>query len=975
VVSTNLFAQSEANEGQEVYLEFRHRGVISNFVISYYKDDSFYLPINDLFSLLELDYNENGLVLSGAYSSEQTEYKIDLNTNLITFGSKTFPITSDDYLVKELGYYITPKIFYDVFALDFSIDFNTLKLDLKTLKDLPVVQRALRSQKRRLADANRFEDTKFDLRFDRNTPFLDGGFLDYNLSSNISESMQIYNFNTNIGLQLYGGDLEGTVFGSYSEDFSNFATNNLRWRRFFRNQNIITKLTLGQTQTEGLLRSSYTGVRISNEPIEPRRLFDEFEVQGSTVPQSEVELYLNNALIDFQVADEGGSYRFLTPLTYGSTQMNLKIYGPTGQIIERSNRIQVPFNFQPKGLFNYTVNVGQLDNPIIGTVDNIYTAQASGTYGISERITLKSGVEYYQDYHTDLPTFTSTLSSRIGSSYIYTLEGASNAYYRTTLSAIYPNSASFNLDYIDFNSGFSIYNPSNDNKRLNSSLFLPFQLFNAPLNLRISAFSRFNSTSNTTTFRADLNTRINKLNFRFGFTDRYIGEFDVLNPTNTATLEGSVTYNISRNRNLPAYLRGAFLRGQMRFLPVNKEIESVQLFASQNVFGKGRVQLALGRNMVNNFNSVRFSLILDFDKLRSSSNISSIRNNYNYTQNIRGSIGYDSNYNNFLFTSRDQVGRSGSAVKLFVDNNNNGIFDDEDDEISDNAVRVNRSGAVSTTKNGILYFTQMQPYFYYNMEMNKGAIRNPMLVPDFEKFGLITDPNRFKKVEIPFYMSGVIEGTVEKLFASGTNKGIAGLKLLVVSDNNEFSQEIRTFSDGSFYAYEIPPGKYTISIDKNQLDILDSEARPGNIEFNVNPIPEGDFIEGLYFSLVPKNYEEILEETIPVDTILADISQTEEIIQLKAEYEQNIDQTLRLIIQAQASFYNRDIDRALVLVNESLSLFKTAQGYALRGSLYYLKGNKIEAQKSWDFAVELNPDIFIPDIEVLDQYIRTQPGN
>ncbi|HAW79014.1 MAG TPA: hypothetical protein DCX27_04410, partial [Balneola sp.] len=246
----------------------------------------------------------------------------------------------------------------------------------------------------------------------------------------------------------------------------------------------------------------------------------------------------------------------------------------------------------------------------------------------------------------------------------------------------------------------------------------------------------------------------------------------------------------------------------MRFLPVNKEIESVQLFASQNVFGKGRVQLALGRNMVNNFNSVRFSLILDFDKLRSSSNISSIRNNYNYTQNIRGSIGYDSNYNNFLFTSRDQVGRSGSAVKLFVDNNNNGIFDDEDDEISENAVRVNRSGAVSTTKNGILYFTQMQPYFYYNMEMNKGAIRNPMLVPDFEKFGLITDPNRFKKVEIPFYMSGVIEGTVEKLFASGTNKGIAGLKLLVVSDNNEFSQEIRTFSDGSFYAYEIPPGKY-----------------------------------------------------------------------------------------------------------------------------------------------------------------------
>jgi len=49
--------------------------------------------------------------------------------------------------------------------------------------------------------------------------------------------------------------------------------------------------------------------------------------------------------------------------------------------------------------------------------------------------------------------------------------------------------------------------------------------------------------------------------------------------------------------------------------------------------------------------------------------------------------------------------------------------------------------------------------------------------------------------------------------------------------------------------------------------------------------------------------------------------------------------------------------------------------WEIKDRIYYLKGNKIEAQKSWDFAVELNPDIFIPDIEVLDQYIRTQPGN
>ncbi|MFD2532499.1 SPOR domain-containing protein [Gracilimonas halophila] len=858
---TSLLAQDNTGDEFEVYLDFRHRGVVNSVVISYYKDDEFYLPVSELFSLFNIEHTVNGLVVEGRFGVAQTPYRLDLQGNRIRFGDRTIDINVDDYLIKELDFYLRADLFYEAFELDFTIDFNNLTLNLETDQELPAIEQAIRRQRRQVADRNRLMQEEYDVRYGRERPFLDGGFVDYNLSSNLNSSQNVYNYNSNLGIQLYGGDLQGSLFGSYSDNFSSFATDNLRWRYMYRDQNWLTKLTIGQTTTDGFARNAYTGIRLSNEPIEPRRLFDEFEVQGNTIPQSEVELFLNNALIDFQQADELGNYRFLTPITYGSSQLDLRIYGPTGQIIERSSRIQVPFTFQPEGVFNYTINAGRLDNPLFGSTEQNLTAQGTGAYGITNWLTAKAGVEYYDDIHNELPTFTGSLSSRIMSNYILTLEAASDAYYRGVLNAIYPNSANINVDYTDFTSRIGIYNPSNDDKRLVASIFYPFKFGSLPFNLRASTFSRIRPTNSTTTFRVDANSRLGKLNVRLGYSDRFLDEIDLLNPSSSAYFEGSATYNISRNRNVPAYLRGVFLRTSLRYQPDIDEIESVEFLVSRNVLNKGRLQFSYGRNFFREFNSIRFSLIIDFDKFRTSSTFNQIQGNGNFTQNIRGSVGYDTNYNNFLFTSRDQVGRSGTAIRLFVDNNADGAYDDGDEAITENAVRVQRSGAQAIQKNGVLYYTQMNSYYHYNMEMNKSAIRNPMLVPEFENFGLITDPNRFKKVEIPFYMSGVVEGLVQRLYAEDRRSGIGGLKLSLEGKNNNFSEELRTFSDGGFYSYEVPPGEYLLSVDQGNLDQLKVKSVPEEIEFEVEALPEGDFVEGISFLLVPNDYEEPEEIT------------------------------------------------------------------------------------------------------------------
>ena len=867
----SLYAQSNNSDEIEVYLDFRHRGVINSVIISYYKNDEFYLPVSELFTLFRVDHTINGLVIDGRFGVEQIPYRINFQSGVIEFGDQTIELVAEDYILREIDSYLRADIFYEAFGLDFTIDFNNLSLNLETQRELPAIQQAIRQQRRQVADRNRLEQERYPLRYDRERPFLDGGFVDYNLSANVNANQNVYNFNTNLGMQVYGGDLQGSIFGSYSENFSNFATDNLRWRYMYRDQPWLTKLTIGQTTTDGFARNAYTGIRLSNEPIEPRRLFDEFEVQGTTIPQSEVELYLNNALIDFQQADDLGNYRFLTPVSYGSSQLDLRIYGPTGQVIERSERLQVPFTFQPSGVFNYTINAGRLDNPIFGQTTQDFTAQGTGAYGINEWLTAKAGVEYYEGYHESLPTFTTSLSSRIKSNYIFTLEAASEAYYRGLLNVIYPNSASFTLDYTNYTEGFSIYNPSNDERRLVASAFYPFNFRGIPFNVRTSVFSRYRTSTSSTNFRLDLNSRISKLNLRVGYTDRFTGGFDLFNPSNTAFLETSATYNVSRNRNLPVYLRGVFLRGQFRYQPSINQLESAEVLLSQNVFDQGRLQLSYGRNFAGDYNSLRFNLVVDFDKIRTSTTYSNIRGSGNLTQNVRGSIGYDTNYDNFIFTSRDQVGRSGTAVKLFVDNNADGDFGDDDDPIAGNALRIQRSGATSTVKNGVIYYTQMQPYFYYNMELNKSLIQNPMLVPEFEKFGLITDPNRFKKVEVPFYMSGVIEGSVQRLLESGNTTGVAGLKLLLSNESGSYNKELRTFSDGSFYDYEVPPGNYTLQVDSAQLNILNVVSVPEMIDFEVERSSDGDFVEGLSFELIPSGMIQDEQEQV------ADVTETTEL--------------------------------------------------------------------------------------------------
>jgi len=849
----------QSNRQQEVFLSFNYRNLFEKVVIAYYEDGKYYLPVSEIFSSIKIahEVDNSSLTISGFYLDPENNFQFDFRNHMVTLENKgTFTIAPSRMMVKEVDYYIEMDVLAEIFDLNFSVDLNNLLLQLQTPNTLPIVAEQERARRRKQQQKASVQQEYYPLVYGRDRAILGGGFLDYSFSSNISQYENSYTYNFDLGTEVAGGDLQGSSFGSYTNGFSSFTTNNLRWRYVMRNNNYLTQIYAGQTRSDGLISRNFTGVRLTNEPIERRYMYDSYEIEGTAPIGSEVELYYNNALYDYTRITEDQQYRFLAPLTYGMSRLKLRIYGPDGRIREREERIQIPFSFLPKGEFSYHLNAGRLDNAIVGTpsTSDSYLTQGDVSYGVSNWLTQKAGVEYFNQFSDQTPLFYTSSSARIFDDYLLNLDVAPSTFYRISGNVIYPSSASWGVNYTYY-SDSGVYNPIGYDQEFSANAFVPFKIAELPLNLRVTGNYAERPNQNNINYSVDLNSRINRLNIRLSYQDRRFDSFS-LSPSASSELRASATYLLSRRPNIPRYLQNTFISGTLNYSPGLGQFREAELQASRSIFEQGRLQASYARNFAGRFNYINLGLTIDFNSFRSTSTARNIRSQSSFTQNIRGSIGFDDYNKDFVFSNREQVGRAATSLRLYVDSNNSGSYDEGDDIIQEEAVRIGRAGSKSSSDEGVLRFSQLQQYYRINMEINQAAIKNPMLVPKLEKFSIITDPNQYKPINIPFYTSGVISGKVVKS-VNGQTSPQSGLRIYLKSkpdstSDESFSKEMRTFSDGAFYSYEIPPGSYNLYVDRKQLEFLDMTSEPDTMSVEVEALAEGDFVEGLNFTLHPR---------------------------------------------------------------------------------------------------------------------------
>jgi hypothetical protein len=305
-----------------------------------------------------------------------------------------------------------------------------------------------------------------------------------------------------------------------------------------------------------------------------------------------------------------------------------------------------------------------------------------------------------------------------------------------------------------------------------------------------------------------------------------------------------------------------FIRSQIRHDVYTNTPLSLNLLFSQTLFKYGRFTFGYDRDMVNKQGQLQLGFLYDFNAIRSSSQFNKRGKDYAARQSFSGSLAYDPAGGILVPSNRDQVGRSGISVRMFIDQNNNEVYDEGEEIVPAKAVQLDKSANMVLGSDGILRMSQMQSYWTYKMTIDISSLPDPTLAPKLTSFNLVAEPNRYKQVDIPLYRTGMLEGMV-MINRSGEQQGVGGLRLLLKRlGSDEVVETIRTFSDGGFYTYSLLPGKYTMEIDETQLDFMQARTKEKVLEFEIKALADGDYIEGLNFELTANSEEVEIEESI-----------------------------------------------------------------------------------------------------------------
>jgi outer membrane protein OmpA-like peptidoglycan-associated protein len=835
----------------EAFLEFRFRSVVNTFITGWYKDETFYLPFSGLFGSLQIDYHwdASSRKIHGFFVDPDQRYSFDPASRVITLGDDEFQLTSGQLIVRDADFYLTPDVFSEVFGLDFVINFQRMTLTLTSGHILPVEQADQRRRSRERSGTATILQPHYDLRFGREKSSLDGMFLDYNLAWNQSMISDNRSGRFGYGAELLGGDIQGFFSFSNNNAGTRYENRDIRWRYAF-DRTDISYLAAGEVYSRGLASNSFYGIQVGNEPIEPRRYFGDYQVQGFAGHDHDVELFVNGRLVSHMNAGETGYYNFTLPVTYGSALVNIRKYGPSGTYSETSRRVNVPASLLRPGEFTYHADAGWLSRTPgrSGFSSGDFMTQTSAGYGLNEHLTLRAGVEYFES--SGSPVLFGSASARIFDQYLFTSDVVPGHFYRFSGNVQYPGFTSVQVAATAWDSG-SIYNIGGLRNELQGSLFLPLLRDRLPLSLRLSA-SRADFGSQTLyQYDTGLIARYRRLNIQAGYRETLFHNSGGTIRQNRL-LTGGLFYMFENRPSVPAPLRTLMVRAQMRYTVQQDRFESITLTIDRRLGSFGRFSTGVERNFARRGDFFFISLTFDFPQLRTSGNYRSGRNDYLMNHQVQGSVGYDSGYNRLVLDNRQNVGHAGAAIRMLItDGNGGGTAATGSSVIPAEAIRFRQTTSSRLHDDGVSRVTHLMPYTRYSIEIMTDRIKNPLLIPEFTEFSFVTDPNGFKQIDIPLVMAGEVDGSVTVLDRNGNTSGANGLRVVLFEKNHQTREVLPAYSDGTFYKLGVRPGSYVVYPDSMQLQMLDLTTDPPYIEFDLEALPEGDYAENLHFRLMP----------------------------------------------------------------------------------------------------------------------------
>lgn len=845
-LSTEITAQiyqAPELELEEIVISFEVPKAVVSDIFVMYDGNTIYLPLVKVFTLLDINIKADFLKrkIDGFYLTKDKTFEFDMAKNQIKVFGEEIPYLASNYYFGENDLYIKLDAFNQIFNLKADFDFTLLRVFLRLDENFPVYQKLKRKIAREKLDKAEIAlKDVIDINYTRQ--YLSGGSLDWVLSTNPVGGSNKHYYNFRFGGMALGGDLQVSTGGSFGDVNSSLFESdqfNYKWHYAFNKSKYITQAEIGDVSGGGALSRTVKGVMVTNRPQVRRKFFQTIFIKDFIGPDWEVELYVDNKLTDYMKTGSGGMYEFTTDIFYGSSDIELKMYGPNGEYQTKEHIARIPYSLIPKGEFEYAIASGegfenQLKKNFIQT-NSLYGVTNKITVGISSEIPLDSD-------ENSKPLFGFDATYQIFSNMTFNSALIPNYVNRARLNYSFPSILNLNIAFSKFYEN-PIKNPLGTNYNVQFSLSSPLKIFGQNVGLRYNISHDSYDLSSATNMNYGFNISANPIYFT------YIGQYKMNNSFFQS--ESSIASQILLSTNLIKFIRPQF---RVDYNHSTGILEKYGIFFAKRIFRTSQLGFSYERNNQSKTNTFLITVNLLKPFADFTSRVSKNDKSVSYNQMQKGSIRYDSQNGSFHFDRKNSIGFGAAVVKPFLDNNYNGVMDNGEEYLDGlrakiKGARVNITGGTTQRK---YFYNNLRPYEEYTVQIDKYSLDDPMLKPTHENYKVKINPNVVTSIKVPIVTASELSGRVQRRLGAITT-GLGGFKVFVMNLSKETLIELPTFNSGDFYYLGLIPGSYRVYLDKKELDKYGYISDPPYIDFEIKPIEGGSFIEDINFILSSKS--------------------------------------------------------------------------------------------------------------------------
>lgn len=825
----------------------------STELMSVRRDTSVLLPLRSMFSFLRIKntLDSNAGRISGFLISPDTSYLIDLNTGRAVVGNRTRQLNSGEYEVRGGEGYFSPEFYRSMFLLGVDYKPRRLAATLTTRLELPIfLERRLQRYETNLSERRALEDPEIALprRFD----WLDGFRLDWFLSQTLGATRVPSRVGSaRLGIAVLGGDLTSKFDARLSPN-PELIESRFLWRYVPDNQTVFQQLLVGDFFTNGLLSRQIYGVRISSAPPYSRLVYTDQTLTGGLLADRNVYLFSSSGIAGMAAAGADGRYAVETPLRYGVNLVDVRSYSEWGELSQDSYRINIPQSLVPPGEIDYSMTAGRLRER-----GYPWYAEATSMWGTSRILTLGARAEFFNQETLPTKMYPSLLGVvRIAPDIVGEAVISPSALLQGSVTATFPSLLNINTSYTRYRN-VRLFNPRGAIYDFDFSTSMPFTLGG----VRLGAGGIFRQSVLEFSRERLLRTSL----------DAYMGFFY----PQISFLSGwvySYPEKITR-RNVQEF--GLFLRFRMpgavffgvggSYDMIREELRDIRVSLALSPVDKLVLEFSYNRSFPIQSSIARFELRYLFPAARVVGTAVSTRGIVTYGQRASGSVIFSSETGEFFFDSRNRSSLGGFFIRPFVDANNNGMREADEEVIVGTRPQASVDRWLTQTS---LYrydrlgwgYPQAVPYRDYFVNLPVSAFDDARFIPRYRNFTLRAKPGLQTVYDLPVIIGGGVRGRVLRPSSAelGGALPVEGIKVRLrrlgqdpgaASDRLPLEQIMETFSTGEFNFSGLPPGDYEVSINATQLSVLGYTADVLVKTATIRPTKEGDFQEGVDFTV------------------------------------------------------------------------------------------------------------------------------